>query len=178
MVFLFNWIIKDILSNYIPHETIICENRDPLWINNRVEELMRKMIFFKVTFIVIRIPRYSIELIISRVFPESFIEANKKRFYSCICRRMMNPLSIKTKWSILTWSLYNKNICCIPSLLHQNRFITKYKDKAELFSNFFANQCTLITNSSVLPCLIQTKRKCNLFHQFPFGWHCENIRFK
>ena len=40
MVFLFNRTIKNIFSNYIPHETIICEDRNSLWIKNRVKELI------------------------------------------------------------------------------------------------------------------------------------------
>ena len=35
-------------------------------------------------------------------------------------------------------------------LLHQTRYITRYKDKTKLFSNFFANQYSVIDNSSVL----------------------------
>ena len=67
----------------------------------------------------------------------------------------MNPLtSTKTYWSILKSFLNNKKIPCIPPLFHQNRYITKCKDKAELFNNFFANQCSLINNSSVLPSLL------------------------
>ena len=42
MVFLFNRAIKNILSNYIPHEIIICDDRDPPWINNRVKELINE----------------------------------------------------------------------------------------------------------------------------------------
>ena len=42
----------------------------------------------------------------------------------------------------------------IPSLFHQNRYITKYKDKTDSFNNFFANQCSLIKNSSVLPSVL------------------------
>ena len=32
-VHMFNKTIKNIMSNYIPHETIICNDRDPPWIN-------------------------------------------------------------------------------------------------------------------------------------------------
>ena len=42
MVFLFNRTIKNILSNYIPHEIIICDDRDPPWINNKVKELINE----------------------------------------------------------------------------------------------------------------------------------------
>ena len=42
MVFLLNKTIKNILSNYIRHEIIICDDRDPPWINNRVKELINE----------------------------------------------------------------------------------------------------------------------------------------
>ena len=40
------------------------------------------------------------------------------------------------------------------ALFHQNRHITKYKDKAELFNNFFANKRSLVNNSSILPSVL------------------------
>ena len=42
MVFLCNRTIKDILSNYIPHEIIICDDRDPPLINKRIRELINE----------------------------------------------------------------------------------------------------------------------------------------
>ena len=47
-------------------------------------------------------------------------------------------------------------------------YITKYKDNAELFNNFFANQCSLITNSSVLPSVL-FKRTENVISFIDFG---------
>ena len=32
--------MKNIVSNYIPHETIICNDRDPPWINNNIKKLI------------------------------------------------------------------------------------------------------------------------------------------
>ena len=37
---LFNKTIKNIIRNYIPHETIICDDRDPPWINKDIKELI------------------------------------------------------------------------------------------------------------------------------------------
>ena len=83
---------------------------------------------------------------------------------------MINPLtSTKTYWSILKSFFSNKKIPCIPPLFHQNRYITKYKDKTELFNNFFANQCSLIKNSSVLPSVL-FKRTENVIYSIDFGW--------
>ena len=42
MGFLCNRTIKDILSNYIPHEIIICDYRDPPLINKRIRELINE----------------------------------------------------------------------------------------------------------------------------------------
>ena len=82
---------------------------------------------------------------------KSLIEANKEKYYSRISKRMMNPLtSTKTYWSILKSFLNNKKIPCIPPLFHQNRYITNFKDKDELFNNIFADQCSLINNSNLL----------------------------
>ena len=47
--------------------------------------------------------------------------------------------------------LTGKKVPCIPSIFHQNRFITDFRGKAELFNSSFANQCSSVQNSSVLP---------------------------
>ena len=39
---LFNKTIKNITRNYIPHETITCDDRDPPWINNDIKELIHE----------------------------------------------------------------------------------------------------------------------------------------
>ena len=39
MVHLFDTTIKDILHNFIPHETITCDDRDPPWINSSTKRL-------------------------------------------------------------------------------------------------------------------------------------------
>ena len=47
--------------------------------------------------------------------------------------------------------LNNKKIPIIPPLFHENKFVTDFKEKAELFNAFFAKQCSLIDNNSSLP---------------------------
>ena len=36
-------------------------------------------------------------------------------------------------------------------MFRENKFITTFKEKTELFNTFFARQCTLLNNSSALP---------------------------
>ena len=63
----------------------------------------------------------------------------------------MDPMtSAKTYWSILKSLLSNKKSPCIPPLFHQFKYVTDFKKKAELFDSF-AEQCSIINNSSELP---------------------------
>ena len=170
MVFLFNRTIKNIPSNYIPHEIIICDDRDPPLINNRVKELINeKSDTFQCYLDSNKDPKLFNKAEYFQGELKSLIKVNKEKYYSRISKRMMNPLtSTKTYWSILKSFLNNEKIPCIPPPFHQNRYITKFKDKAELFNNIFANQCSLINNSSVLPSLL-FKRTKNVISSIDFG---------
>ena len=169
MVFLFNRTIKNILSNYIPHDIITCDDRNPPWINNRVKELINeKDDTFQRYLHSNKDPKLFSKVEYLQNELKSLIEANMEKYYSRISKRMINPLtSAKTYWSILKPFLNNKKIRCIPPLFNQIRCITKCKDKAKLFNNFFANQCSLINNSSVLPSLL-FKRAENVISSIDF----------
>ena len=49
-LYLFNKPIKNILLNFIPHETITFDDRDPPWINSQVKHLIneKKMLYTKI----------------------------------------------------------------------------------------------------------------------------------
>ena len=55
-------------------------------------------------------------------------------------------------------SFYNDNkVPLIPSLLANNKIGSDFTKKGNLFNDFFATQCTPLTNSSVLPSKISFK---------------------
>ena len=110
MVHLFNKTIKNTLSNYIPHETITCDDRDPPWINSKIKQLIQEInnihriyilsnknpqIFEKVNYLQNQLKRLT--------------ESNKERYYLRISKKLMDPMtSTKTYWSILKSLLNNK----------------------------------------------------------------------
>ena len=74
----------------------------------------------------------------------------------------MDPtISPKVYWSILKTFLNNKKIPCIPPIYHNNNYITDFKEKAQIFNDFFAKQCMLVENTSKLP-IDSFKRTNNL----------------
>ena len=79
------------------------------------------------------------------------IEESKENYYTKLSSRLADPLaSPKTYWSILKTFL-NKKFPCISHPFHENKLTIDFKEKAELFNYFFVNQCSLLSNNSVLP---------------------------
>ena len=88
----------------------------------------------------------------------SLIDKSKNQYYTRLSQKLLDPkASQKSYWSILKIFLNNKKIPCIPPLLHQEKFVTDFKEKANIFNNFFANQCSIVSNSSEL--LVTLTRK-------------------
>ena len=80
----------------------------------------------------------------------------------------MDPTtSPKAYWSILKTVLNSKRIACIPPIYHNNNYITDFKEKAQIFNDFFAKQCTLVENTSKLP-TDSFKRTNNLLSAISF----------
>ena len=96
------------------------------------------------------------------------IEKSRGQYYTRISTKLMDPTtSSKTYWSILKTVLNNKKIHFIPPIYHNNNYITDFKEKAHIFNNFFAKQCTLVENSSKLPTDF-SKRTNNLLSTISF----------
>ena len=60
-------------------------------------------------------------------------------------------MQTNTYWSILKTFYSDKNIPLIPPLLVDNKEVTDIKTKANIFNEYFTEQCRLLKNSSVLP---------------------------
>ena len=161
----FNRTILNILSNFIPHETIVCNGKDPPWFNNRIKTLIKEK---NATYKIFCHNKDNANLIYRLKFPQeclsTIIESSKERYYARIANRLNNTQkSSKTYWSLLKIFLNNKKISLIPLLFHENCFITDFKEKAELFNSLFSNQCSLLKNCSKLPTnlrYITDKRLC------------------
>ena len=103
MVFLFNKNIKSIFPNFIPHEAVTCDDRDPPWINNNIKQLIQEknnpyrnynlndknlQIFQKVKYLQTQL--------------KNLIEHSQEKYYLRISKKLMNLMtSLKTYWSVL-----------------------------------------------------------------------------
>ena len=164
MVSVCNTTIKNIMANFIPHETIICDDRDPPWINNRIKKLIyernslykdyRKnndtQIFEKLTLLQKKL--------------HLAMEESKDTYYSDLSTKLAKQNSNpKTYWSVLKRFLNNKKIPCILPLFYENKLLTDFSEKAEIFNSYFTKQCSLINSDSSLPCEIIKKTNNSLY---------------
>ena len=143
----FNETVLNILRNFITHETVLCDDRDPPWFNNKIKSLIHEK---NITFKRFRSDRRNSCL--RRQFNclkdclNDSIEASKQKYYCRMSNKLTNAeKSSKAYWSILKSFLNNKKIPLIPPLFYENCFITNFKEKAELFNSFFAHQCCLMS---------------------------------
>ena len=70
--------------------------------------------------------------------------------------------SDKTCWSILKSFYNNSKIPLIPPLLVNNKIVSDFTEKENLFNDFFVTQCTPLSNNSVLPSAISFKNQSRL----------------
>ena len=150
---IFNRTILNILSNFIPHELIVCDDKDPPWFNNKIKNLIQEK---NAAYKIYRHNKDNPDLIYRLQFLQerlsTSIESSKENYYARIANRLSNTQkSTKTYWSLLKIFLNNKKIPHIPPLFHENRFITDFKEKAELFNSFFSNQCSLLKTAVNFP---------------------------
>ena len=83
---------------------------------------------------------------------DSIIQSNKQEILLPLIKKLVDSMTLtKSYRSNLKMFLNNKKIPCIPPLKHRNKYVTDFKEKAEIFNSLFAEQCSLMNNSSKLP---------------------------
>ena len=167
-VSLFNKTILNIPNNYIPHETVTCDDKDLPWFNSRIKSLIENKNKIRKNYQ--RFKSNSQLLSKLNLLQEQLyllINKSKQNYYSRVASKLTNvQRNSKIYWSLLNRFLDNKKVPVIPPLFHENKFVTDFKEKDELFNVFFAKQCSLIKNSSKLP------SHHHIFCKFFSGRHC------
>ena len=76
----------------------------------------------------------------------------KEKYISQLSQKLIDPLTEpKTYWKIINPFVNNKKTPIIPPSLVNNKYISNFSEKVNLFNKFFACQSTPLENNSSLP---------------------------
>ena len=143
----FNETVLNILRNFITHETVLCDDRDPPWFNNKIKSLIHEK---NITIKRFRSGRRNScltrQILCLQERLNDSIEASKQKYYCKMTNKLTNAY-----WSKLKSFLKNKKIPLFPPLFYENCFITNFKEKAKLFNSFVTDQYSLMSDDSKLP---------------------------
>ena len=152
-VSIFSNTVLDILNNYIPHETKICDDRDPPWMTTKIEELTSQK--NKPYFCIKKRNNSFIDKLLLHSLQQHLIksiENAKNKHLFRISEKLNNPNpSTKCYWSSIKTLLNEKKVPCVPPVYDHNRHVTYFKEKCQLFNSYFPEQCTLLKHASTLP---------------------------
>ena len=138
-VSILNNTINNVLSIFIPHETITCDHKKPPWFNKNIINLIKnKKIFYKSHAANENSTDKKEVIKALQTKLTSTSENAKSEYYSKLSMKQSNPkTSSKDCWSILKGFANDKKIPIIHLLCHNGNFITDIRRKAELFNYFF-----------------------------------------
>ena len=144
--------LLNIMSNFIPNETILVDDRDPPWITRKLKSMIQeKNLFYKKylkpnnqeTF-------QAFSQIQERV--RLAIEDSKKKYYEKLSNKLSNDkFNGKCYWTILKRFFNGKKIPCIPPILHEDKFVTDFQVKSEIFNSQYAKQCFVLKREIRVP---------------------------
>ena len=164
MVYVFNTIIKNIMANFIPHEAIICDDRDPPWISNRIKKLIYERNSLYKVYLISNDTQIFEKLTFLHKKLHLGMEESKDTYHSDLSTKLVKQRSNpKIYWSVLKRFLNNKKISCIPSLFQENKLVVDFRKKADILNFFFARQCSLINSDSSLSSKVKKKTDNSLY---------------
>ena len=143
----------NVLKNFIPNEVIEIDDKDPPWITKAIKnKIIRKNFLYR---------RYlhggkrlaDLEVVNNLTISiNESLSNSKNSYYDRLSKKLSDPkTSPKAYWSILKSFYGDKRVPIIPPLYENNRYVSDFKAKADLFNTHFSKQCSLISNSSSLP---------------------------
>ena len=150
---LLNETTLNIISNFVPNEEKTFRPSEPPWLNRSIKIRLRKHN---------KLYRKSKENGFTEgdnaIVEESKSQINelildaKEKYLQSQGAELADPSTDSKKyWKILNIFLNKCKVPRIPPLFENNSFVTDCKEKATIFNNYFAHQCTPFLTDSVLP---------------------------
>ena len=147
---IFNKTSLNLFHIYIPNKFILCDNKDPHWINEEIKSLIQRKNYLYQR----KRKSGSIDYTSLNAFTLDILDAirySKLKYHERLANKL-NDLkrAPKTYWAILKTFINGSKISMTPPLLVVNKLVTDFLDKGNLFNNLCAKKCSPISNNSTV----------------------------
>ena len=155
-VSLLNKTILNIMSNFVPNEVKTFRPLDPPWYNKDIRYSLKKYNKIYKKFKdngFTDLDKFLVESTQAEI--NSMIIDAKEKYLRMQGAKLADPTTTtKTYWKILNGFLNKCKIPRIPPLFANGNFVTECIEKATIFNDYFAKQCTPFQTGSILPPLV------------------------
>ena len=153
MVDILNACLTNIFHNFAPNKVIKCDYRQTPWMTDSIKNKLKERA--KITMKYFKGGKKDSDLVqinaLSNECTKSILEAKEKNI-SQLSQKLIDPSTEpKTYWKIINRFANNEKTPIIPPLLLNNKILSNFSEKANLFNKLFASQCTPLENNSFLP---------------------------
>ena len=125
------------MTNFIPDEIKIFNDREPPWINNKVKIMIQEKNKIYQLYLKNKNNMLATKLETLQNWIDQTLESCKGKYYENISKKLC-PKAIAPKyyWSLLDTMLNDKKVPCISPIFHNNQFVTDFSKKVHLFNSF------------------------------------------
>ena len=138
----FNKTLLNIFHNYIPDKFFLCNDKHSPWIKEEIESLIHR----KNSLYLKHRKSGSIDYPSLNAFTldiSNAIRSSKLKYHERLANKINDHKTApKTYLTILKTFVNGSKIPLTPPPLADNKLVTDFLDKANLFNNFFTTQCT------------------------------------
>ena len=153
MTIVFTDIFVGLISKYVPNKIITCNDKDAPWITPKLKTAIRRntRVYRKW----VKRGRKEQEHDNAREVQNNtnkLIKQAKQTYYTKLGDKLSDhKTGPKNFWTAFKKIVNKKKYTNIPPIIENNTFISNFNLKANLFNEYFATQCKIYDNGSVLP---------------------------
>ena len=143
----------DIFSKYISNKIVTCNDRDAPWITPKLKTAIRRnsRVYRKWVKRGRNINDYDQVREVQNI-TNKLIRQSKKLHYKKLGEKLSDPQTgQKHFWNAFKRISNNKKHTNIPPIIENNIYISNFRQKANIFNAYFADQCKILDNGSTLP---------------------------
>ena len=153
MTLVFTDTLLNIFSKHISNKTITCNDKDAPWITPQVKSSIRRnsRVYRKWVNRGRNPTEHSTVREVQNSTSKLILEA-KRAYFEKLGDELSNPQTGQKRfWTAFKRISNKKKITNIPPLIDNETYITNFQQKAKVFNDYFADQCTNHENDSILP---------------------------